>query len=283
VKRYAIRIGECYAMQRSVLDTVERDSAGFFISFGSEPTPNEARGTVAVVHIRGALAQFRGEGGDSYEDIIARVTAAVTADPKPTALVLAISSPGGLVAGLNETVFALQRLRVASGVPFIAQINELAASAAFALCCACDRRFAPASGIAGSIGTISTMASQHRRDVAEGIDYVIITSGERKADGHPHQPISTAAIKAEKARNDQLAEQFFALAAKALRASPRKLAALQASIYVGENALKVGLINAVQSLDETIAGLDRSDSASPPPAPNEGNITDRRAKERTAA
>ena len=275
MKRLALRQNQPLAIDPSA---IRRDQDGLFIVLGDAPPPNTAHGSVVIVHVRGALTQFDGDGGDSYQSIVERVAEAIK--EKPSAVILSISSPGGLVAGLNECVFKLQRMRTESGIPLIAQINELAASAAFALCCACDRRFAPPSAIVGSIGTISTMASQARRDAAEGYDFVIITSGARKADGHPHAPIEDAAIKAEKARNAQLAEQFFELAAKALRQSPRKLEALEAAIYVGENARKVGLINAVRSLDETIGSLDKSEIAAPPPAPNEGNITDRRAKER---
>jgi capsid assembly protease len=274
MKRYSLRTGEFYAIKPSF---IERDADGFFLVMGRDPAPNEARGSVVVVHIRGALSQWKGEGGDSYESIVERVGDALKG--KPSAVVLSISSPGGLVAGLNECVFKLQRMRVEAETPLIAQINELAASAAFAISCACDRRFAPPSAIVGSIGTISTMVSVARQDEANGVDFRIITSGARKSDGHPHQLITEAAVKAETARNAQLAEQFVEIAAKALRQSPRKLEALEAAIYVGENARKVGLINAVRSLDETIGSLDRSEIASPSPSPNEGNVTDRRAKD----
>ena len=280
MKRVALKVGEAYAIKPSA---IERDSDGFFIIVGDAAPENEARGTVAVVHVRGALSQFKGDGGDSYEAIVERVEHALAEEEKPTSLVLCISSPGGVVAGLNEAVFKLQRLRTSSGIPFIAQINELCASAAFAIACACDRRFAPPSAIVGSIGTISTMVSQSAADKAAGLDFRIITSGARKADGHPHQPITDGAVKAEMARNAQLAEQFFTLAGKALRQSPRRLEGLQAAIYVGEAARKVGLINAVRNLDETIAGLDMAEKAAPEPAPNTGNVTDRRAKDRVTA
>ena len=277
MKRYALKLGEPLAIKPSA---IERDEDGFFIIVGDSAPENEKRGTVVVVHVRGALCQFKGDGGDSYEAIVERVHAAFDSDPKPSSVVLCISSPGGVVAGLNEAVFKIQRLRVLEDVPLIAYVNELAASAAFALACACDRRFAPPSAIVGSIGCISTMISQARRDAAEGFDFEIITSGARKADGHPHQPISGAAVKAEKARNTQLADQFFTLAGKALRKSPRYLEGLEAGIYVGDAARKVGLINAVRSFDETIAGLDKTDTKPPPVvAPNDGNVTDRRAKE----
>ena len=275
MKRYALKLGEPLAIK---LSAIEPDDDGFFIVGDSAPE-NEARGTVAVVHVRGALSQFKGEGGDSYEAIVERVGQALASDPKPSSVVLCISSPGGVVAGLNEAVFKIQRMGDAADVPLIAYMNELTASAAFALACACERRFTPPSGIIGSIGTISTMVSCHEADKADGLDFRIITSGARKADGHPHQPISDAAVAAESRRNAELASQFFALAGKALRKSPRALEKLEAGIFIGEEAQAAGLVNAIRTLDETIGALDRTDTAAPKSAPNTGNITDRRAKE----
>jgi ClpP class serine protease len=273
--RYALRVGEHYAIKPSA---IERDADGFFILLGDSTPENERRGTVAVVHIRGALRQFEGEGGDSYESIVKRVQSAL--DDKPSAVLLNISSPGGIVAGLNETVFRLQKMRTAAGVPLIAFANELAASAAFALCCACDRRFGPPSAIVGSIGTISTMVSQAAKDASDGFDFRIITSGSRKADGHPHAPITDAAVAAEERRNAQLAGQFFGIASRALRMPARRIESLQAAIYVGDAARKIGLINAVMSLDDAVRGLDKTETSRPDVvAPNEGNVTDRRAKD----
>ena len=250
MKRYALKVGEHYAIKTS---SIERDSDGFFILMGGEPRPNDAVGSAARVYVRGALSQFDGEGGDSYEAIGARVEAA--AATKPSCVVLDIHSPGGAVAGLYELVLRLQRLRTACGIPFVAQINELAASAAFGIACACDRRFAPPSGIAGSIGTISTMVSMARRDEREGIDVVLITSGARKADGNPHQPLVEAAVRAERARNGQLAEQFYSIAAKALRVSPRRIESLEGGIGIGPTARKMGLINAIRGIDATLAAV----------------------------
>jgi ClpP class serine protease len=146
-----------------------------------------------------------------------------------------------------------------------------------ALCCACSRILAPPSGVVGSIGTISTMVSQAGADKQMGLDFRIITSGKRKADGHPHQPITDDAVKAETARNAQLAAQFFALAGKARKIAPAKLESLEASIYLAKDAARLGLIDEVISLDEAIYGLDKSETPPPAPAPNTGNVTDRRA------
>jgi signal peptide peptidase SppA len=276
ITRHAIRAGEYLAIDPSY---IQHDADGFFF-FGSPESPeNDQSGTVTIVHIRGALCHYRGDGGDSYEAIVERITAAFQGDPKPSAVVLRIESPGGVVAGLNETVFKLQRMSKAAGIPLVAYVDEMAASAAYALCCACSEVLAPPSAVIGSIGTISTMVSVAKRDAIEGIEFRIITSGKRKSDGHPHVQITEDAVRAETLRNEELSAQFFALAGKARRIPPKRLASLQAAIYLGRDAEKVGLIDDVMSLDDALLGLDASEvSSTEPVAPNDGNLTDRRAK-----
>ena len=277
MKRYALRTGEFLAVSS---DAIRRDSDGFFLLLSGEAPANETRGSVILVNIRGALQQFCSPEGDSYEGIVDRVAHAFTSDPKPSSVVLRISSPGGVVAGLNETVFKLKRMSKEAGIPLIAYVDELAASAAYALCCACSEVLSPPSGVCGSIGVISTMVSVAEHDKMEGIAYRIITSGKRKADGHLHMPISDDAVKAETSRNAELADQFYALASKARGLSPEKLAGLEANIFLGKQAKRVGLVDDVLSLDDMMLGLDKSEvKTESDVAPNEGNITDRRAKE----
>ncbi len=124
------------------------------------------------------------------------------------------------------------------------------------------------------------MVSVAKADEKEGIEFRIITSGKRKADGHIHAPIDEDAVRSEKERNAELAAQFFELAAKARGVPAAKLRLLEASIFLGKKAEGVGLVDEVIGLDEAIYGLDTSEVASKEDVgPNHGNETDRRAKE----
>lgn len=276
MKRHALRAGEYLAIDPGV---IRHDADGFYIVVGDSVKENEKVGSVCVVHVRGALCHYDGDGGDSYEGIVYRVKCAMESDPKPTSIILRIESPGGVVAGLNESVFKLQRMSRDSKIRLIAYVDEMAASAAYGVACSCSEILAPPSAVIGSVGVISTMVSQVKADAANGIEFRIITSGKRKADGHVHVPISDDAVKAEMARNAELASQFFSLAGKARGMSPKALQSLEAAIYLGKEARRVGLIDDVMSFDDVLLGLDAHDAGGPESvAPNKGNETDRRAK-----
>src|SRR5271166_1728334 len=122
-----LRAGEYLAIAP---EDIQRDADGFFLMLGPESPANEDMGSVCVVHIRGALCHYRGDGGDSYEAIVERIEAAFASEPE--SVLIRIESPGGLVSGLNECVLKLQRMSKKTGIPLIAYVDEMAASAAYA-------------------------------------------------------------------------------------------------------------------------------------------------------
>jgi ClpP class serine protease len=216
--------------------------------FGDPVKENEDLGGTIVVHIRGALEQERCIYGDSYEQIYERFTAAI--EEGPERIILRINSPGGVVSGLNQCVYDMIEARRESGIPVDVYVGELCASAAYAIACSGNRIYGPPSCIAGSIGVISTMVDQVAADKKEGLNFVTITSGARKADGHPHVTISEDAVDAERLRVSQLADQFFAIVKKSRGIDAKKL---QAGIFTGQDAVDVGVIDEVLGWRELLA------------------------------
>lgn len=213
--------------------------------------PNEDIGDgMHVVYIRGPLEHHACSYADSYEALRARFAAALEA--KPEIILLRIDSPGGAVSGLNETVRDMFTAAKNNGVRVITYVDELAASAAYALACVAEEIYVPPSGIAGSVGVISTMCDQTAADEMAGLRYVTITSGARKADGHVHVSISDEAIAAEEQRVGELAEQFFSLVEKARGIDARPL---EANIYLAADAVSVGLADGVLGWHELTHAL----------------------------
>ncbi len=230
---------------------------GFFWLWSPPARQNERHGSVAVVHVRGPLEHHTDSAGaDSYDDITERVRCATLGDDDvgpPSAIVLRIDSPGGVVSGLTEATARIKR--TAGDIPLVAYVDEMAASAAYCLACACDEIVCPRSAILGSIGVISTMVSQAEQDEAMGLQFVTITSGERKADGHPHHPIEADAVAAERKRVDELAKQFWSVVSKARGLPVETIAGYQAGIFLGKAASKAGLADRVTGWDELLSSL----------------------------
>lgn len=218
----------------------------FFWLFGPSCPPMKRIGSTAIIYIRGSLEHHADGWGCSYEQILEDARAAVEGDDdnQPAKkLILSIDSPGGVVSGLYECVDALKAL----GVPIHAYVEGICASAAYALATSCSKIYCSRSAILGSIGVIATMYSQKRFDQKMGIDVVTITSGKRKADGHPHVAISDDAIRAEEKRVRKFAKGFFALVEEARDFDPEPH---EAGLFVGSDAVKAGYADAVKTLDE---------------------------------
>ena len=211
---------------------------------------NETIGDVIVVHVRGPLEHHACLHSDSYEALRARFGAALASHP--SAVVLRIDSPGGLVSGLNEAVYDMRRAARNEGVTVYAYVDELAASAAYAIACVADEIVIPPSGIAGSVGVISTMCDVSRANEAAGVTFVTLTSGARKADGHVNTPISDDAIAAEQERVDDLAGQFFRIVkeSRGIDAKP-----LEANIYMGMYAVEAGLADVVMGWESLLSSI----------------------------
>jgi signal peptide peptidase SppA len=279
---------------------------GFFWLLGGGVKANERCGRVSIVYIRGELDHHDDSWGENYESIVCRVRDAMTGDDeqkthkikqerhrwynehkkdyqplpdveqsKPDAVILSIDSPGGVVSGLNETVAKLRELRKEHGVKLIAYPDEMAASAAYALTTACDKVYCPKSAIIGSIGVISTMVSVYRHNKEDGIDVQLITSGDRKADGHVLAPLTKEMVSVERKRVMKLAGEFWDMVAKARGMTVAKVSGLQAGIFLGDEAVAHGLADRVVSLDAAVASINGKAEKKAG-----GNETDRRLMRR---
>lgn len=236
-------------------DHIRREPGAMWWDSGIEVPPNEQIGTVCVVHVRGALEHHHCRDADSYDDIRTRVHDAMC-NEESRAVVLCLDTPGGVVSGLNETVAALRKMAEEHGKPLIAHVDGLCASAGYALSCSCSEFYLTNSAITGSVGVISMIVSQERADKKAGIDVVTIKSGARKDDGHVHVPISADAVDEEQRRVDKLAQQFFRIVSRARGLSPAKVQSFQAGIFLGKEAVKSGLADAVLSLDALLGQLN---------------------------
>jgi ClpP class serine protease len=264
-----LKAGELLAINPTSLHS--GPSGMFWLAQGG-PKPNEVLDGVTLVFCRGELEHHASmeEPCESYEGLIERLTVAYSGDVSPegiitppTTIIVCFDSPGGVVAGLNECHFAIQRLSAANpDVNLVAWIDEMACSACYALACACQEIVCPPSAILGSIGVVSTMASQSRKNAAEGFDVRLITSGARKADGHMHVPISDDAVRAETDRVNKLAAAFYDLVSTSRDLPPKKIQALEAGVFLGTDAVKKGLADAIMTFDDLLLGASRAKPSS---------------------
>lgn len=233
------------------------DAAAIGLIFEPPPLPAvEMRDGIAIIPIRGVMNSHEGPGAcDNYDAIRRRVEQALAFDPKPTAAVLAIDSPGGMVAGCMELADDIREMCAAAGVPLESYVDGHATSAGYALACAGSAITIPPTGIVGSIGTITELVDTTALDAAMGLRFHIIASGERKADGNPHAKISDVALKVVAGQLGELAETLFKYVATHRPITVGEARDLQAAKLIGATAERAGLADHVGTLSSLVARL----------------------------
>jgi ClpP class serine protease len=140
----------------------------------------------------------------------------------------------------------------AAGKPVIAYTDSQATSAAYALAAACNGVVCSDTAVLGSIGVIAIAVETSVADAMAGVRWTVITSGERKADGHPNVPMTDATRAALQTGVDAMAGVFFGLIQefRGIDAEP-----MQAATFIGQSALAADLADEVMSLDSLLALL----------------------------
>lgn len=234
---------------------------------------------IAIVTVNGPLEHHATWWWDSYEAILERVEGALTGqdivrqdeyrngwredyEPMPAmparAIVLCFDSPGGEAAGATYAHRKLRKLRKQYNVPFYAYANETACSAAYELACACDELWLPDTGTVGSIGVIATLFDRTKMNEKDGLNIELITSGEQKADGHADRPIDDGVRSRMQGRVDALANIFWSVVAKRRGTTPKAVAGLEAGVFLGQDAVDVGIADGIAGWDKFLRIVARS-------------------------
>ena len=225
---------------------------------------------IATIAIQGVIARranmVNGSSqpkGTSIEQIDAELSRALE-DDAVRAIVLDIDSPGGAVGGVSE--FA-QRVRT-SPKPVFALADGMAASAAYWIGSAAQRMVATRASAVGSIGVYAVMDDMHRRFESAGVHSTLVASGPRKGAGTPGTNVTEEHIASLRETIDAYAKVFFGDVQSARALTAEQLAAVTTGqVWIGEQAVSLGLVDAIASRDEFLRSVSASIETSPPAAP----------------
>jgi ClpP class serine protease len=218
---------------------------------------------IAILCVQGPLEHHDhglSWGPHNYE-ALAREVRAASECASVRGGVLKIDSPGGVAAGMGECHKAIRRIIAETGVPWYAFADEMACSAAYHLASACTEVWTTEAGHVGSVGVILCTIDESKALEKNGIAVRYVVTGARKADMHPGAPITDEVLDVAQAKVDKLGRQFFRAVARArgkapggaALADPKAVAALQAGVYVGSDAVRVGLADGVTSWGKFLA------------------------------
>jgi signal peptide peptidase SppA len=207
---------------------------------------------IAVIPVHGTLInRFSYSWGfvTGY-NFIRQQVAAAGQDPDVMGIVFDVNSYGGEAAGCFECSADIKRL--ANGKPTMSVIDSNAYSAAYAMAVGTDRIVSTPSGGAGSIGVVAMHVSFEKMLKEEGVQVTFIHAGKHKVDGNPYEDLPDE-VRADIQRNiDKSYAAFVGVVAKGRGMDEKAVRATEARTYRADDALSLGLIDAVASPSEAI-------------------------------
>ncbi len=230
---------------------------------------------VAIIPVHGMLINRFGYSWGyvtGYNFLRSQVSAAGQ-DPDVMAIIFDAHSNGGEVAGCFE--FASEIKPLAANKPTLTVIDSNCYSACYAIAAGTDRIVATPSGGAGSIGVVGMHVSMEKALDDAGYKITFIFAGDHKVDGNPFQDLPDS-VRADWQKSiDKSYGVFVSHVAKGRKMDEKAVRATEARTYRADDALSVGLIDAVASPAEAVqAFLGELTGSKPQPRKKEDAMSD---------
>ncbi|QDU57379.1 S49 family peptidase [Aeoliella mucimassa] len=179
-------------------------------------------------------------------------------------VIIRMSSPGGLVAGVPETADLVREFSEAKAVTVIA--SEYLASAAYWIASQATTIIASPSTVVGSVGVISVLTDSSAAYEAAGIKVIPVASANAKHRGMPGVPVTEGDIEAVRAQVEEVSRWFLQYinrvppkCSRRRMTSDQVLNAISAETYYAEEALKRGFVDEVAAPEQAIAAVLAND------------------------
>lgn len=233
---------------------------------GSTPSPKSKRmrnplellrrrDWIAVIRLEGVIGTGSRLGGGALTD--ARLAPLIEAAFRrnPTAVALAINSPGGSPAQSSLLAARIRRLADERQVPVHAFVEDVAASGGYWLATAADRIHLDPNSIVGSIGVISASFGFPELLARHGIERRVHTAGENKSLLDPFRPERAEDVARLTRLQTTIHENFIAhvTARRGDRLSGEDL--FTGEIWLGKAAVDAGLADGIGHLVPVMRSL----------------------------
>jgi len=219
----------------------------------------QAHGDVAVLQVYGSLVPKeswlnRYFGLVSYEEI--RNAAISASESGARAILLDFDTGGGAVSGIGELSDFLTDFSN-NVAPVYSYTGANMLSAGYWLGAVGKKVFSSSMALSGSIGVISSHFSYARMLKEQGIDVTMFRKGEFKALGSPYEQLDDKAKADIEARLGGYYDKFLEHVSQGRGIAVPTLieTAAEGRVFMGDDAIKVGLVDVVTSFDKAVAAI----------------------------
>lgn len=214
--------------------------------------------TISLLRLQGLLMKGRSSMGGTSTIEARREIRNAANDPNTAAIMLAIDSPGGTVAGTSDLADEIRNARKSK--PVWAHIEDLGASAAYWAASQAERIFAnAATALVGSIGTIQTVYDVSANFEKEGVKTFVFSTGPLKGTGAMGTKMTEEQAAYLQDLVDSMQASFDAGVKKGRNLTTAELNNVRhGGVFTASEAIKAKLIDGIQPLGKSINDLARS-------------------------
>jgi len=222
----------------------------------------EIREEVALISIEGILAKranmFTQISGGTSMQLLEKDIDQAMEDPDVKVLLFYIDSPGGTVDGTQELANHIHSLR--GRKPMVSFAESLMGSAAYWIGSAANEIVMSGDTTqVGSIGVVATHTDVSKAEEKEGYKTTEIVAGKYKRIASQYAPLTEEGKAMIQDIVDHVYSIFIRDVAKNRNVSEEKVVKDMADgrIFLGRKAIDAGLVDRMETLDQTIGRLNR--------------------------
>jgi protease IV len=212
-----------------------------------------SRNKIAIVYAVGGIES--GEGNDETigSERIARAIREARKDSSVKAVVLRINSPGG--SALASDVIWREVVLTKAVKPFVVSMGDVAASGGYYIACAADVIVAEPNTITGSIGVFGLIPDAGTMLTEKlGITVDTVNTNKNSGIGSVLRPVSPLEAEVIQQGVEEVYTTFITRVADGRGMTLAEVDSIgQGRVWAGTDALRIGLVDTLGSLEDAIA------------------------------
>lgn len=214
-------------------------------------------GAVGVLPVSGLLvprvSRLNASETGTPLDALSAGFRSMMANDSVKAIILDVDSPGGILDGTQE--FADEVFAARGTKPVVAQVNTLAASAAYWIAAQADEVVASPSAHGGSIGVYTVHDDVSKALEMKGVTRTVIKSSSAKAAGAGGMPLNEEALASIQRRVIEGGNRFTAAVARGRGVTQTLVNDKfgQGDVFSASDMLKRGMVDRIAPMAETLS------------------------------
>lgn len=242
-------------------EAVGHVKAGTFVAAQSGPDEGSdlyqtGTGGVARIGITGQMTKGESSFGGASTVRTRQAIRRAVQDDGVRAILLHIDSPGGTVAGTADLAADVRAANEEK--PVYTYFDDLGCSAAYWVGSQARHIAAGPTALVGSIGTVAVVEDSSGAMDRAGIKVHVVSTGKHKGAFADGAPITDEQLEALQVEVDDLNDHFLAGVAEGRHMTIEQVQGVaDGRVHIASKAKDLGLIDAVQSLDQTLQDISQ--------------------------